>query len=149
MSLEAFTALVHPDDREFVTREIQKTIAEKSTSFRRKFRIVKSDGIRWMQGSGKVICDEDGKALRMIGVTSDITERKRIDQELQDTLTRLKQAERLAKLGTWSWDLATGAITWSERAIESGASIRASHRLAMRPRRSSTPRKAGACSTGR
>jgi two-component system, cell cycle sensor histidine kinase and response regulator CckA len=114
LSLEVFTALVHPDDREFVTLEIQKTIAEKSTSFRREFRIVKSDGIRWMQGSGKVICDEDGKALRMIGVTSDITERKRIDQELQDTLTRLKQAERLAKLGTWSWDLATGAITWSE-----------------------------------
>jgi two-component system, cell cycle sensor histidine kinase and response regulator CckA len=60
------------------------------------------------------VCDEKGNAVRMIGVSSDITERKRIDQELQDALTRLKQAERIAKLGTWSWDLASRAITWSE-----------------------------------
>jgi PAS domain S-box-containing protein len=44
----------------------------------------------------------------------DITERKRAVEELRRSEGRLKQAQRLARLGVWEWDLAADETTWSE-----------------------------------
>jgi PAS domain S-box-containing protein len=44
----------------------------------------------------------------------DVTERKRAQQELAARETQLKEAQRLAHVGSWNWDLTTNAIIWSE-----------------------------------
>ena len=45
---------------------------------------------------------------------SDIEERKRIEQKLAARERQLAEAQRLAQLGSWNWDLETGEITWSD-----------------------------------
>ncbi len=50
----------------------------------------------------------------LIGVTRDITERKRAELELESTLERLKEAHRLAHIGTFNWVIKTDTVTWSE-----------------------------------
>jgi len=44
----------------------------------------------------------------------DITARKQIENELRLSRARLAEAERIAGMGSWEWDLATGQVTWSD-----------------------------------
>src|SRR5204862_1313398 len=47
-------------------------------------RIACPDGtMRWMHGQGAVILDETGRPVRMLGTGQDITERKRVEEELR------------------------------------------------------------------
>ena len=54
--------------------------------------------------------NEDGFILTFL----DITERKKAEEEVNKNLTLLRQSETLARMGSWEYDLATGAFTWSE-----------------------------------
>jgi PAS domain S-box-containing protein len=56
-----------------------------------------------------------------IGVVSDITERKVAEQErqalsrdLKESNARLEEAQRVAHVGYWEWDLETGEVIWSD-----------------------------------
>ena len=44
----------------------------------------------------------------------DISERQRIERELAERNVSLKEAQRLAQLGSWEWDVPTGRIVWSD-----------------------------------
>ncbi len=48
------------------------------------------------------------------GVLTDITERKRMEEALTDSESRLTKAQALAHIGNWEWDLATGLFTVSD-----------------------------------
>jgi PAS domain S-box-containing protein len=50
----------------------------------------------------------------IIGIGQDITERKRIAEELKQGERLLAEAQRLARVGSWSWDAASGVATWSD-----------------------------------
>ncbi len=47
-------------------------------------------------------------------VIRDVTERVRIETELRDSRARLSEAERVAQIGSWEWDLLTNTTAWSE-----------------------------------
>ncbi|MBD2740196.1 PAS domain-containing protein [Coleofasciculus sp. FACHB-1120] len=84
----AFVELVHPDDRDSLTRAIAQSVEQK-TDFELEFRVVWSDSsIHWISGKGQVLSDETGNAVRIIGVSTDISEsvrhatlRQRIDEQ--------------------------------------------------------------------
>jgi len=87
---------VHPDDLAAVQAAIQAHHEDKLPSYSVEHRLRCKDGsYKWVASRGKVVShDSAGRPLRMIGTTSDITERKRIEAELQafattDFLTQL------------------------------------------------------------
>ena len=49
-----------------------------------------------------------------VGVVRDITERKASEQALQHAQDGLEQAQRIARLGNWDWDIASGRLWWSD-----------------------------------
>ncbi len=58
---------------------------------------------------------------QIIGATStvvDISERKQAERERQQALADMQEAQRLAKIGSWSWNPATDLVTWSAQAYE-------------------------------
>jgi PAS domain S-box-containing protein len=57
--------------------------------------------------------DARGEIYAVAGISSEITERKRAEEALRRSEGRLVEAQRLAKVGDWEWDLATGAVIWS------------------------------------
>ena len=64
------------------------------------------DGSRvWMAWTNRPIFDEDGQVLEILAVGSDITERKRVEEELRINQSRLDLALRSAHMGVWHWDL--------------------------------------------
>ena len=104
--------LVHPEDRERY-RAAVTAAWEMAGAFSSEYRIIRQDGrVAWLSSHGKTLADASGRAHRMIGVSQDITERKRQEEEARfhayhDTLTglpnrrllddRLRQAVFLAQ----------------------------------------------------
>jgi len=64
--------------------------------------------------STTLLAGATGRPEQILGVTRDVTERRRAEHELQQSRSRLVQAEQIARLGNWSLELATGEITWSD-----------------------------------
>ena len=84
--------VVHADDRTLAEQAVWdlQTTGELDV----EYRIVRGDGdVRWVHDRGRIINDEAGQPARIDGITSDITERKRLEAQLRRT-------ERVAELGT-------------------------------------------------
>ena len=59
------------------------------------------------------VYDELGTLVAIIGVSTDISELKNTE-ELRRSEASLAEAQRIAHLGTWEWNLATGEVRWSD-----------------------------------
>jgi PAS domain S-box-containing protein len=88
--------MVHPDDRPRLDAEMARALA-KSGDYEVEFRVIRGDGeLRWLVSRGRVMHDSEGRHSRMVGVNFDITERKLIEQAMQEADTR--RTEFLAML---------------------------------------------------
>lgn len=89
---EAFLNSVHPDDREFVKERVNDALY-KNKIYCMDNRIVLPDGAeRVVHGQAEVFFDETKKPIRMVGTIQDITERKRVEEQI---LASLKEKEVL------------------------------------------------------
>jgi len=69
-----------------------------------------------METSGIPIFDAEGEFLGYRGIDRDITERKRIDEELKRSEANLVQAQQMTRLGSWELDLVSNDLRWSAEA---------------------------------
>jgi PAS domain S-box-containing protein len=60
------------------------------------------------------VFDAQGAVVGVGGVATDITARRKAEQALREQGTLLSEAQRLAGLGCWEWDPASGRVTWSD-----------------------------------
>lgn len=75
---------IHPDDRATAAEIVQRAHATLE-SYAFDHRVVHPDGrVRVLHGRGHVVCDGDGTPVRIVGVTSDVTERRREERHLND-----------------------------------------------------------------
>ncbi len=58
--------------------------------------------------------DSEGKVMQFVELTVDITERKKAEEELQNSELFLKKAQKVAHIGNWSWDLQANKLKWSD-----------------------------------
>lgn len=56
----------------------------------------------------------NGEVRGFFALVTDITERRRIEEEVEHSRTRLAEAERVARLGSWEWDLSSNRLTCSD-----------------------------------
>ena len=85
LTYEAYLERIHPEDLAVVRDTVERAYRQ-TQPFEMEHRVVRPDGeLRWMHGRGRVVTDESGSPLRMLGTTQDITERKRLD-ELRDSI---------------------------------------------------------------
>lgn len=86
---------VHPDDLELLKLKIEAHLRGKLSSFESEYRMLSKDGeYVWVLARGKAIRDQQGKAVRFLGLQMDITERKKREQQyiydaFHDVLTDL------------------------------------------------------------
>jgi PAS domain-containing protein len=80
-TLEGYRERIHPDDRQNSRKIIEQAYRE-TLQYEVEHRIIRSDGsIRIVHGLGAIVRDETGKAVRVVGTTQDITDRKRAEEE--------------------------------------------------------------------
>ncbi|MFK5913756.1 MAG: response regulator [Woeseiaceae bacterium] len=83
-TFETFTGLVHPDDLPNVQSTLQKYLKNKISDFSIEFRLLcKDDSYKWIHSQGEVVNkNKEGVATRMVGMHSDINERKLLQRKL-------------------------------------------------------------------
>jgi PAS domain S-box-containing protein len=79
-SVEAFSTLIHPDDRASVREGIERALRD-DVPYEMEFRVQKPDGQLVWLFSNAIVVKQDGKPVRMLGATLDITERKKADAQ--------------------------------------------------------------------
>jgi PAS domain S-box-containing protein len=86
-----------------------------------RFRRVADGEYRWFLVRGVPFRDSRGKIVRWYGTLTDIEDRKHaeetlqsISRDLQDSKTKLEEAQRIAHVGYWVWDLQTNRLIWSD-----------------------------------
>ena len=104
--IASFTDLVHPEDLDRVLQSIKQAIEER-TVYKDEFRIIQPGGnIRWVSGLGQAEYDEDGKPIRLIGNTKDITERNQAERERDQLEAQMRQSQKMEALGTLAGGIA-------------------------------------------
>ena len=94
---DELTWSVHPDDRERVEAGLRFAV-QTGSRYEAQFRAIGADGVtRWIDSRGQVIHDEEGNAVRMVGVAIDVTQQKALEEELRQADRR--KDEFLAMLG--------------------------------------------------
>lgn len=62
--------------------------------------------------------DARGEVAGVVGISRDITERKVAEKTIVEARTRLEEAQRAARLGSWVWDEVAGRVWWSDGCYE-------------------------------
>jgi PAS domain S-box-containing protein len=83
LSREECRARVHAGDLEQVEKELQRALGEQRREFVSEFRIARADNseVRWIEARSTVSYDSAGRPLRLAGVSIDVTERKRSEDQ--------------------------------------------------------------------
>jgi len=102
-NLEEYLALIHPQDREFMARTIEKMVAE-GLGCDLKKRIVRPDGeVRYIRCVGVPVF-ENGSLKSIVGTAMDITEQEELTQELRRREAYLAEAQRLSHTWICGWN---------------------------------------------
>lgn len=115
-SYDAWAALVHPDDLPGAEQRVQAYRERRTPFFEAEFRMLAKDGSwHWILSRGQAVeWDEAGQPSRLMGTHVDVTERKAVELALERERQRLAEAQSLAQLGSWEWDVASGQLWWSD-----------------------------------
>jgi PAS domain S-box-containing protein len=114
-------AVIHPDDLERHTGKWMEALAT-GKPLENQVRFRRSDGQYCCHlDRGVPLRDEDGNIVKWYGVVTDIEDRKRAEEalelmsrDLQESKTRLEEAQRIAHVGHWVWDQGKDGLTWSD-----------------------------------
>jgi PAS domain S-box-containing protein len=72
-------------------------------------------GRHWVTVRGEGFKGADGEVVDLRGTVQDVTDRKRVEEALREREWDLKEAQRIAGLGSWRLVMATNELTWSEQ----------------------------------
>jgi PAS domain S-box-containing protein len=104
----------HPDDWRRLGPELDEAIA-RGAPWESEARLLGKDGqYRWFLIRLNPLRDEQGRIVRWYGTRTDIEDRKRTEEQLQQSKAYLSEAQRVSQTGSFGWTVATGQITWSE-----------------------------------
>jgi PAS domain S-box-containing protein len=88
-----FVKQVHPEDRDAYCPR-GTGLSPENPTFQTRYRVIRPDAsIIWLEASGRAVFDGEGKTLRILGLVSDITDRKQAEEILSQLSSRLLEAQ--------------------------------------------------------
>jgi PAS domain S-box-containing protein len=113
ITIEKFLSYVHPADKAFVEAGLDDYQKKKYIDY--TFKINTADGkIKSLRSIAEVQYNDKGEAVAVVGTERDVTEKQELIGQLQQSERLFKQAQALAHLGNWSFELDTKKYDWSD-----------------------------------
>jgi PAS domain S-box-containing protein len=107
---EEFLRLVHPEDRDRFNERVDKALRAKADLVQ-DYRIVLPDGtVKQIHGIGHLVLDETGNIIECVGTDMDVTERKRVEEQLRRSEADLLEGQRISQTGSWKHDVLSGTV---------------------------------------
>jgi PAS domain S-box-containing protein len=114
---QTFLQRLHPEDRAAWDEAIRRGVAG-AAPYDLELRIVRSDGkMCVLHTRGEVLKGPDGRPRSMFGVCQDITEQKRVEEELTNVELQLSLAIRAGQAGTFDWNAQGNTTVWSDELL--------------------------------
>jgi len=114
VNYEIFLNKVHPHDREYVDLEWKAGIEGKPYDI--EHRLLLDGEVKWVREKADLEFDYNGKAVRAIGFTQDISNRKNVEEALKTNEKRYKKAQEMGRVGNWEYDIGREIFWGSEQA---------------------------------
>ena len=113
LTYKSYLERIHPDDVALVRDTVDRAYTARAP-FEMEHRVLRPDGgVRWLHGRGRVITDESGAPVRMLGTSQDITEQKRVEELRESILSAVSH-----ELRTPLTAIVGFALTLQERGVE-------------------------------
>src|SRR6266849_10730393 len=106
---------IHPEDKEQVEKAFFDTVRDgqnRDVEFR---FLLPSGEVRWIESHRSAVLDSHGSVAHIVAVARDVTERRRQEETLRARDVQLQEAQALANLGSWEWDVRTNSRRWSDQ----------------------------------
>lgn len=110
---ESYNQLIHPDDLDTLIKNYALSVKNKEPYYSIHRILLPKGKIKYVEEKGYTIYREDGKPLRSVGTTQDITEQELAKMQLKKSQTYLNQAQHMAKVGHFEFDMLTQTTVWS------------------------------------
>ncbi len=118
LTYERIYSFNNPDDNERIKTEMEKAFNEKK-DFNYKYRIRKEGGEEAiLHARGELVYDENDQLAKVIGTVEDVTEREQLINQLQEAQESYREAQSMAHLGNFSYNLITGEIKLTEELLK-------------------------------
>ncbi len=105
---------IHPDDRERVRAHSDRFLSS-GDPYELEFRVRKSNGsCRWFLTRFSPVRDDKGKIMRWYVTATDIEDRKRTEEVVQQSQFYLAEGQRLAHMGSWAFNPSGFFEYWSQ-----------------------------------
>jgi len=112
MDTDAFQ-VIHPEDRERM-RQVFADAVRDGSGWRTELRFLLPGGeVRHIESRGSAVRNPDGEVALVVVVARDVTERQRTEEALRARDLQLQEAQEIANLGSWEWDVREDSIKWS------------------------------------
>jgi PAS domain S-box-containing protein len=112
-SLKSWTDCIHPDDQQRVTAKFEEMLAGSGADWTDEYRFRCQDGsYAYVLDRGRIVRDKAGRAVRMIGGMTDLSERRRNEEKLREQAALLDQASEAILVK----DMAHRIIYWNQGA---------------------------------
>ena len=110
---DLFFSMIHEDDRPVLEKATRQTL-ETGAPHALDVRVVLRDGTeKVLHSQGEVHLDADGNPARVSGTLQDVTDRKTKETMLREISRRYEDAQRIARISSWEWDIRSGNSWWS------------------------------------
>jgi PAS domain S-box-containing protein len=111
---EGWAQVPHPDDLPAMKAAWMHSI-QTGEPYDIEHQIRLADGsYRWMRSRAYPRRNPQGEIVLWYGTTEDIDDRKQSEKALQQSEDRLRLAVESAQMGTWDYNLSTGALIWDQ-----------------------------------
>lgn len=105
-----------PEDEQARMKTAIKAAISNREPFDMEHRVRAPDGsIKWLCSRAVPILDEDGAIIEWFGMATDITGRRKSEEELLHGAQMLRVASEIGNVGIWDWDIATNELIWSDQ----------------------------------
>jgi PAS domain S-box-containing protein len=117
LNFPALLGYIHPKDRTIILAAEQQ-MRSNSAPADLQYRIVRPNGeVRFVRGIMQAVTNDQHVPVRVVGFTQDITDQVQATERLRENEIRLRNAERLARVGNWRWEIRSDEVTFSDEML--------------------------------